>query len=202
MKTTEQFLAEQAVALEKHKQDIAEFEALGPIPGLSPYLIHGKLYGVRHIAFKLDSLTEFLVWAKENCDDVQAVEGRYRGFYPSIPDTKDYETADIVASGNVVVDYSTIMRRYVAECYTRNYKISFELPWPNRRDMVPRAHFKTDYSDSYRGNRVVEKWTKPGVFIREYLRASVDKQSAGLEMLMYWTDFEKAFVKEEYAKLG
>ena len=60
MENLEQFLAKQAAELEKKKADLAEFENLGKIDGLEPWLIHSKLYGVRLIGFKLISLEKFI----------------------------------------------------------------------------------------------------------------------------------------------
>lgn len=196
MQSLEQFIAEQQKALEEKKKEIAAFEALGEIPGLVPYLIHGVLYDIRHIAFKLADFGVFMEWARNNCDDVYAIEGRYRIFYPHVPKTRDYEgdpQCGIVATGNVRVEYSTIMRRFVANVFCRGYRISFELPHKHVPELMPRAQFKTGYSDNYHGERRVETWSKPGGGIRQYLRISCDRQSADLETLMYWGDFEAAF---------
>ncbi len=67
MENLDQFIAEQNKALEKKKAEIAELANLGEVDGLEPWLIFSKLYGVRHIGFKLVDLEKFVAWAKENC---------------------------------------------------------------------------------------------------------------------------------------
>lgn len=187
MQTLEQFIAEQNAALEKKRQEIAEFETIGPVPGLDPWLIYGRLYGSRHVGYKLRDMGEFIQWARENCIPVHAVEGIYKGFYPHVPDTRDYKDSRIVASGDVEVSYSTITRAFTVMVFIDGFRLSFEIK-RHVSELTPRAVMRS-YSDRYHGERRVESWYKTGAGVRQYLRVSVDKQSADLETLLTWEQF-------------
>jgi hypothetical protein len=194
MQSLEQFIAKQQAELDKKKKELAEFEALGPVPGLDPYLIYGKLYGYRGIGFKLADLEALLEWAKANCMPVYAIEGRYKTLRPEIPQTRDYEGSQKVAEGNVVVTYSTIMRRFKVEVYVPGYEIQFELPgYVN--ELIPRPQFRSNYS----GERRIDQWLKTGAGVKQYLRVSVDRQSADLETLLTWEQFEGFFAAKKEA---
>ena len=196
MENLEQFLAKQAVELEKKKADLAEFENLGKIDGLEPWLIHSKLYGVRHIGFKLISLEKFIEWAIVNCDLVYAIEGKYKIIYPRIPNTRDYEGADIVADGFVKITYSTIMRRFEARFFKDNYGICFELSKTYVNELMPIAVMR-QYSDRYYGEKKIEGWKKPNAGQRQYLRTAVDNQSAYLETLLTLEEFKYYFMSDK-----
>lgn len=195
MESLEQFIAKQEAALEKKKQELQEFAALGPVPGLDPYLIYGKLYGYRSIGFKLADLEVFLEWAKANCMPVYAIEGTYKTLRPEIPQTRDYEGSSIKAEGNVVVTYSTIMRRFKVEVYVPGYEITFELPGCVG-ELTPKAEFR-DYSDRYNGDRRIDNWRKTGAGVKQYLRVGTDRQSADLETLLTWEQFEGFFAAKK-----
>lgn len=195
MESLEQFIAKQEAALEKKKQELEEFAKLGPIPGLDPYLIHSKLYGYRLIGFKLADLDAFLEWAKATCQPVYAIEGNYKTLRPEIPQTRDYEGSSIKAEGNVVVTYSTIMRRFKVKVFVPGYEISFEIE-RYVGDLVPSAiygGFKSPYSD----NQKISGWKKTGKGVKQYLRSAVDKQSADLETLLTWEQFEGYFAAKK-----
>lgn len=198
METLDQFIAKQQAELDKKKAEIAEFEALGPVPGLNPWLIYGKLYGYRNIGYKLADLKTFLDWAKANCQKVYAIEGRYKTFRPEIPKTKDYEGSSIVDDGDVEVIYSTIMRRFRVKVFVPGYCLEFEMPQSYVAALVPRAE-TCSYSDNYYGKRRIERWLKTGAGVRQYLRTGVDMQSADLETLLTWEQFEGYFLKSEVA---
>jgi hypothetical protein len=193
MENLKQFLVKQAAELEKKKVELAEFENLGKVDGLEPWLIHSKLYGVRHIAFKLVDLEKFTSWAVDNCDPVYAIEGKYKSLYPRIPETKDYEGTKIVAEGFVKITYSTIMRRFEAKFFKGNYCISFELSKACAQDLIPIAIMR-QYSNRYYGERKIEGYKKTNIGQRQYLRLSVDKQSADLETLLTLDEFKFYFM--------
>jgi hypothetical protein len=193
MENLEQFLVKQAAELEKKKVELAEFENLGKVDGLEPWLIHSKLYGVRHVAFKLIDLEKFTSWAADNCDPVYAIEGKYKSLYPRIPETLDYKDARIVAEGFVKITYSTIMRRFEAKFFKGDYCISFEMSKAYIKDLMPIAVMK-QYSDRYYGERKVDGWKKTNIGQRQYLRLSVDKQSADLETLLTLDEFKFYFI--------
>jgi hypothetical protein len=193
MENLEQFLAKQAAELEKKKVELAEFENLGKVDGLEPWLIHSKLYGVRHVAFKLIDLEKFICWASVNCNPVYAIEGKYKSLYPRIPETLDYKDARIVAEGFVKITYSTIMRRFEAKFFKGDYCISFEMSKAYIKDLMPIAVMK-QYSDRYYGERKVDGWKKTNIGQRQYLRLSVDKQSADLETLLTLDEFKFYFI--------
>lgn len=195
MESIEQFIAKQKAELDKKLQELAEFEKLGPVPGLDPWLIYGKLYAYRSIGFKLVDLEAFLAWAKEKCMPIYAIEGRYKTFRPEIPQTRDYEGSQIKGEGNVVVTYSTIMRRFEVEVYVPGYEIKFELPG-FVSELIPRATMKA-YSERYFGERRVDSWSKTGAGVKQYLRMGVDKQTADLETLLTWEQFEGYFVAKK-----
>lgn len=199
MENLEQFLAKQAADLEKKKAELAEFENLGQVDGLEPWLIHSKLYGIRHIAFKLVDLEKFIEWATINCDPVYAIEGNYKSLYPRIPETRDYEGAKIVAEGFVKITYSTILQRFKANFFKGDYCISFELSSSYVKDLIPIAVMK-NYSDRYCGERKIEGYKKTNIGQRQYLRLSVDKQSADLETLLTLDEFKYYFMidKQDY----
>ena len=196
MENLEQFLAKQAAELEKKKADLAEFENLGKIDGLEPWLIHSKLYGVRLIGFKLISLEKFIKWAIVNCDPVYAIEGKYKIIYPRIPNTRDYEEANIVADGFVKITYSTIMRRFKAIFFKDNYAICFELSKTYVNELMPIAVMR-QYSDRYYGEKKIEGWKKTNVGQRQYLRTAVDKKSADLETLLTLEEFKYYFMSDK-----
>lgn len=196
METLEQFIEKQAAKLEKKKAELSEFENLGNIDGLEPWLIHSKLYGIRHVAFKLIDLEKFIGWAADNCDPVYAIEGKYKSLYPRIPESKDYIGAKIVAEGFVKITYSTILQRFKANFFKGDYCISFELSKAYVNDLMPIAVMK-NYSDRYYGKRKIEGWKKTNMGQRQYLRCGIDKQSADLETLLTWEQFENYFIKGE-----
>lgn len=184
METLEQFIKNQEEALEKKKAELAEFEKLGDIPGLTPWLIHGVLYGTRHIAFKLVDMPAFLTWAEENARDVYAVEGGYKGFYPHIPQTREYQGAHIAAVGKVVVTYSSIMHRHVVNVFHETFRISFEAPSGLLKGLAPIARWRSNHKMAKAG------WFKPGGDVaRQYLRVGTDSTSADLETLLTWEQF-------------
>lgn len=195
MENLEQFLAKQAVELEKKKAELVELENIGPVPGLEPWLIHSKLYGIRHIAFKLVDLEKFICWATVNCDPVHAIEGTYKILYPRIPETKDYKYAKIVADGFVKITYSIIMRRFEAKFFKGDHCISFELSNAYVEDLMPIAVMR-QYSDRYYGKRKIEGWKKTNAGERQYLCVACDKQSADLETLLTLDDFKYYFMAE------
>ena len=197
METLEQFIANQQAELEKKKQQLAEFERLGNVPGLDPWLIYGKLYGYRSIGFKLLDIDAFLAWAKEKCMPVYAIEGTYKTFRPEIPQTRDYEGSQIKGEGNVVVTYSTIMRRFKVEVYVPDFEIQFELPG-FVGDLIPRFTTRP-YSDRFSGERRIIDWSKTGAGVKQYLRVGTDKQSADLETLLTWEQFEGYFAAKKEA---
>ena len=190
MQNLDQFIAEQNKALEKKKNELAEFANLGHVDGLEPWLIFSKLYGMRHIGFKLIDLEEFIAWAKENCRPVFAFEGVYKAMYPFKPETKEYENALTTAEGFVKINYSTIMREIECNFYKDNYRISFKLPSKYIQELVPIAIYR-QYSSRYYGERKIEGWQKTGFGEKQYLRLSVDKQSADLETLLTMDQFEQ-----------
>ena len=190
MQNLDQFIAEQNKALEQKKAELSEFANLGNVDGLEPWLIFSKLYGVRHIGFKLVDLEKFIVWAKENCRPVFAFEGVYKAMYPFKPETKDYESSQVKAEGFVKIKYSTIMREIECNFYKGNYQIGFKLPSQYIQELVPVAVYR-QYSDRYHGNRKIEGWEKTGFGEKQYLRLSVDKQSADLETLLTMEQFEQ-----------
>ena len=190
MQNLDQFIAEQSKALEKKKAELVEFANLGEVDGLEPWLIFSKLYGVRHIGFKLVALEKFVAWAKENCRPVFAFEGVYKAMYPFKPETKEYESSQVKAEGFVKIKYSTIMREIECNFYKGNYQISFKLPNKYIQELVPIAIYR-QYSDRYHGKRKIEGWQKTGFGEKQYLRLSVDKQSADLETLLTMEQFEQ-----------
>jgi hypothetical protein len=195
MESLEQFIAKQEAELEKKKQELQEFAKLGPIPGLDPYLIHTKLYGYRLIGFKLADLDAFLEWAKATCLPVYAIEGTYKTLRPEIPQTRDYEGSSIKAEGNVVVTYSTIMRRFKVKVFVPDYEITFEIE-RYVGELTPKAEFR-NYSDRYNGERRIDNWFKTGRGVKQYLRVGVDRQSADLETLLTWPEFEGYFAAKK-----
>lgn len=190
MQNLDQFIAEQNKALDKKKAELAEFANLGHVDGLEPWLIFSKLYGVRHIGFKLVDLEKFVAWAKDNCRPVFAFEGVYKSMYPFKPETKDYESSQITAEGFVKINYSTIMREVECNFYKDNYRISFKLPNKYIQELAPIAIYR-QYSDRYHGKRKIEGWQKTGFGQKQYLRLSVDKQSANLETLLDMEEFDQ-----------
>jgi len=196
MKNLDQFLAKQAAELEEKKAELAEFENLGKVDGLEPWLIHSKLYGIRHIAFKLADLEKFICWASVNCNPVYAFEGKYKSLYPRLPETLDYKDARIVAEGFVKITYSTIMRRFEAKFFKGDYCISFEMSKAYIKDLMPIVVMK-QYSDKYYGERKIDGWKKTNAGQRQYLRVSCDKQSADLETLLTLDEFKSYFMNEK-----
>lgn len=194
MENIEQFMQRQAAELAKKQAELAEFAALGDVPGLEPWLIFSKLYGIRHVGFKLVNLEVFLAWAKENCRPVHAIEGNYKGFYPSIPDTKDYDGSKIVATGDCKINYSTIMQRFDCNFYKGDFRIGFEIK-KHVTDLMPRPVYK-NYSPRYYEPKKIESWSRPGSGIKNYLRLSVDRQSADLESLLTFEQFENYFLQD------
>ena len=190
MQNLDQFIAEQNKALEQKKAELSEFANLGNVDGLEPWLIFSKLYGVRHIGFKLVDLEKFIVWAKENCRPVFAFEGVYKAMYPFKPETKDYESSQVKAEGFVKINYSTILREIECNFYKDNYRIGFKLPSQYIQELVPVAVYR-QYSKRYYGKREIEGWQKTGFGEKQYLRLSVDKQSADLETLLTMEQFEQ-----------
>lgn len=190
MQNLDQFIAEQNKALEKKKAELAEFANLGNVDGLEPWLIFSKLYGVRHIGFKLVDLEKFIAWAKENCRPVFAFEGVYKAMYPFKPETKDYKSSQVMAEGFVKINYSTILREIECNFYKDNYRIGFKLPNKYIQELVPVAIYR-QYSERYYGKREIEGWKKTGFGEKQYLRLSVDKQSADLETLLTMEQFEQ-----------
>ena len=190
MQNLDQFIAKQNKALEKKKAELTEFTNLGIVDGLEPWLIFSKLYGVRHIGFKLIDLEKFVAWAKQHCRPVFAFEGVYKSMYPFKPETKDYADAQIKAEGFIKIEYSTIMREIKCNFYKDNYRISFKLPNKYIQELVPVAIYR-QYSDRYYGKRKIEGWIKTGFGQKQYLRLSVDKQSAVLETLLTMEQFEQ-----------
>ena len=190
MQNLEQFIVEQNKALEKKKAELAEFANLGNVDGLEPWLIFSKLYGVRHIGFKLMDLEKFLAWAKENCRPVFAFEGVYQSLFPFKPETREYTDAQIKAEGFVKINYSTILREIECNFYKDNYRISFKLPDRYIRELVPVAVHQ-QYSDIYYEKCKIEGWEKTGFGQKQYIRLSVDKQSADLETLLTMEQFEQ-----------
>lgn len=198
MESLEQFIANQQAALEKKKQELEEFAKLGPIPGLDPYLIFSKLYGYRSIGYKLVDLEAFLEWAKANCQPVYAIEGTYKIFRPEIPQTRNYEGSQIKGEGNVVVTYSTIMRRFKVKAFVPGYEIQFDVPG-YVGELVPRAMY-AGFADRYSSSeQKISGWQKPGAGVKQYLRVGVDRQSADLETLLTWEQFEGYFVAKKEA---
>lgn len=195
METIEQFIAKQQAELDKKKRELEELAALGPVPGLDPWLVYGKLYGYRSIGFKLVDLEAFLEWAKATCQPVYAVEGTYKTFRPEIPQTRDYEGSQLKGEGNVVVKYCTITRKFKVEVFVPGYEVTFELPG-YVGELTPKAEFR-NYSDRYNGDRRIEKWFKTGAGVKQYLRVGVDRQSADLETLLTWEQFEGFFVAKK-----
>lgn len=193
MENLEQFLAKQAAELEKKKAELTEFENLGQVDGLEPWLIHSKLYGIRHVAFKLIDLEKFTKWAADNCDPVYAIEGTYKSLYPRIPETQDYKDAKIVAEGFVKITYSTILRRFKANFFKGDFCISFEISNSYVKDLMPIAVMR-QYSDNYHGERLIEGWKKTNMGQRQYLRVAIDKQSADLETLLTLDEFKYYFM--------
>lgn len=184
METLEQFKAKQAQELAEFEAKLAKLEELGPIPGLEPYLVHGKLYGIQHIAFKLLDLPQFLAWAKENARDVYAVEGRYKGFHPTIPSTRDYADASIKATGKVVVTYSSIMNRHQVLVYHKDFRISFDAGHIFK-NLAPLARWRSNHEMAR------ADWSNPGGDVtRQYLRIGTDDRSADLETLLTWEQFD------------
>ena len=192
METVEQFKAKQAAELQKKIDELAELERLGDVPGLTPWLVHSRLYGIRHIGFKLVDLDAFLAWAREHCDPIYAIEGQYRIFYPHKPDTRDYAGAQIKGEGQVKVAYSSILRRHECSVFKGEFRISFELPARRVKELLPVARY-AGYSDRYTGQRRIEGWSKPGGSIKQYLRVGVDKQSSDLESLISFDQLEQFF---------
>lgn len=194
--TLDEFLADQEKALEAKKAELREVEALGPIPGLSPWLVHGTLYGYRHVAHKLIDLGAFLVWARANTTPVHAIKGRYASMQPRIPDTRDYEGAVIVATGDLVVGYCSIQRTFKVEVWLeRGYKISFDSSaHPQGADLCPIAVMDPH---AHREPRVLY-WKKPQntTATAQFLYGSVDKQSCDLVSLMTFDAFEGAFATQ------
>jgi len=195
MQNLDQFIEEQNKALEKKKAELAEFANLGNVDGLEPWLIFSKLYGVRHIGFKLVDLEKFIAWAKENCRPVFAFEGVYKAMYPFKPETKEYESSQVKAEGFVKIKYSTIMREIECNFYKGNYQISFKLPNQYIQELAPVAIYK-QYSERYHGKREIEGWQKTGFGEKQYLRLSVDKQSADLETLLTMEQFEQLIMEK------
>lgn len=190
MENLDQFIAKQNEALEKKKAELAEFVNLGNIDGLEPWMIFSKLYGVRHVRFKLIDLEKFVAWAKENCRPVFAFEGDYKSMYPFRPEVREFESAQVKAEGFVKINYSTITREVECNFYKDNYKISFKLPNQYIQEIVPIAIYR-QYSSRYYGERKIEGWKKTGYGQKQYLRLSVDKQSANLETLLSMEQFEQ-----------
>ncbi len=195
MQNLEQFIAEQNKALEKKKAELAEFANLGNIDGLEPWLIFSKLYGVRHIGFKLVDLEKFVAWSKENCRPVFAFEGVFKAMYPFKPETKDYESSQVTAEGFVKINYSTILREIECNFYKDSYRISFKLPSKYIQELIPVAIYR-QYSGRYYGKRKIEGWQKTGFGEKQYLRLSVDKQSADLETLLTLEQFEQLIMRK------
>ncbi len=195
MENLQQFIEKQQAELEKKKQELVEFEALGDIPGLESWLIFSKLYGYRSIGFKLVNLQLWLEWAKQNCIPVHAIEGTYKTFRPEIPKTRDYADALIICSGDVKVRYSTILREVKISCFVKGYEINFSIK-KYISDLVPKAIYR-QYSDRYYGKKAIESWRKTGAGQKQYLRLAVDKQSADLETLLTWEQFENLFCGEK-----
>lgn len=191
METLEQFIAKQNEALEEKRNEIEEFTTIGPVPGLEPWLIHGKLYGSRHIGYKLKNMTAFIERARATCAPIHAVEGVYKGFYPHVPDTRDYKDARIVSKGDVEVIYSTIMRSFKVAVFIPGFRLQFDVI-KHVSELTPRPVFRA-YADRYTGERKIESWHKTGKGVRQYLRLSVDKQSADLETLLTWEQFTEFF---------
>ena len=186
MESLDGFIKKQEAALDQKRADLEALRILGPIPGLDPWLLHGRLYGIQHVAFKLLDMGEFLSWAKENCRKVLAVEGKYKGFYPEVPETRDYVDSVVAATGDIIVDYSTITQRHSVRVFFGAYRFSFDAGILGPR---PVAHYK-GYSPKYYGIRSIESWSKPGGGLRQYLRISVDRQAVDLETLFTFEQFE------------
>ena len=182
----------------KHEQEIYEkikelqaLENIGHIPGLTPWLVHGVLYGVRHIAYRINNLTEFIEWAKVNADDIHAIEGTYKILFPSVPDRRDYADASIRATGKVRIDFSSIIKEWTISIFYKGFRVSAKLPGIiNKCSPIPQ--FRA-YSDKYHGARKIESWGKPGAGVKQYLRVSPDKQSADLETLLTWEQFDALY---------
>jgi hypothetical protein len=191
MKTIAEFMEQQSVELAAHKRKFEQFEALGPIPGLSPYILHSPFRGYAHTQFKLESLEQFIEWGRANSVPILAIEGTYKTFWPEIPDTRDYRDANAIDSGDVVVTYSTILHTFSISCFTATHKISFSIGG-TVPELMPAAHH-TQYAPNYYGQRMINRWSKPTSGHKSYLRLAVDKQSADLETLLSWDQFAEYF---------
>lgn len=197
MQTIEQFKAEQAAALEKKIQELAELDALGEIPGLSPWLITGRLYGYRHFSHKLQELSAWLAWAKQHADPLHAYKGIYAIIHPNKPETRDYADAVAVADGDVMVTYSTITRRFEAVFFRKGARVSFDLT-QHPHELTPRAHIRSNYSDRYHGERHIESWSKPpGNAQNIFMYTSTDRQNCDLKILLTWAQFEEYFTTNQ-----
>jgi hypothetical protein len=177
--------------LADHAMQIASLGSLGDIPGLTPWLIHSPFRGYDHVAFSLEDITQFVAWAKENCVEIHAIEGKYKTLWPFIPETRDYVDADIVDTGDVVVRYSTISNLHKIICFTKTHKISFKIK-KHIPDLQPTQIVKR-YAPRYYGAQRIDGWRRPNLH-KTYLRLSVDKQSADLETLLNWEQFESYFI--------
>ncbi len=180
METLEQFKEKQAKELQKKIKELGILEELGPIPGLTPRFVHGELYGFRHIVFNLVSLPNFLIWAQGHALGIYAVENQYRGFYPEIPDTPDFNGAEKVASGKLVISFTTLDGKAELKVFYRKYRITFEIP----------GMYKLRPWAQSNGNGKVVGWTKSGNGQRQYLRLSEDRTWATQETLLTWEQFD------------
>jgi hypothetical protein len=191
-KTLADFQAKQEAELAEKVRELAEFEKIGEVPGLNPWLIQGKLYGVRHVAYKLTDLQSFLDWAQRETMPIYGFRGKYAGFYARRPDTRDYQDAEIIAEGNMIVSYSSILREL--KCYVfvdrddLQFKLSFDVKGAHVSALTPTPQY-SHYRANYHGRWIIESWHKTNAGQCQFLRVGVDRQSANLETLMSWCEF-------------
>lgn len=191
MQSLEKFLLKQAEELEKFKAEVAAGTELGDIPGLELKLVHSVLYGWRHMGMRLVDWDAFKQWAltEGNTLPIFACEGKYKGFYPSIPDKKDWEGAELGPEGDMIITYSSIMRQHRIMVYHRHYRLEFPVALSNPTPYIPTALY-AGYSDRYHGQKQIEAWSKTHAGERQYLRMGVDRQSAEMETLELFANLE------------
>ena len=184
-----QQMADMEAKIKEHQQKLEDLQELGDVPELKHHLVHGTLYGYRHIGFKLTDFDAFMAWAREHCDPIHLIRGRYAGLYPEIPKTRDWEGAGKVLEGNAYVNYSTILQKFEVNVYKGAFRISFDAPLKWNADLKPVPNF---HNYSRNKERSIESWFKPKGR-SQLLWPSVDKQSADMSTLMDWDSLSASF---------
>lgn len=200
MQTLQEFQAKQAAELAKFQSQQALVNAVGEVPGLSWWIVHAKHRGWEHGAFKLADFKLALPWLKAHAVPLSAWEGKYKGFWPELPEP-DYGShvgtgaAELVTTKFLEGPTSAALHVFCAVA-GRRVKVSFEVPLAREfHNLVAVPVFehggRGQDQERFKGWR--KGWRKPrGHEYKQYIR-SYDSM-ATLETLLLWEDVERMWL--------